>query len=111
MAAVDFTTLGWVDGVRIVARAWQPVSRRPPRSNSGCSSSSIVERDARGIAPLELHPVLSEIARELQRRMASDRSKVDHERGRPWRSGSCDAVPNTCMFGENVSKNTSVDYA
>jgi uncharacterized protein YkwD len=69
-----------------------------------------LERDARGIAPLQRHPDLAAIARDYSRRMAAT-GRVDHERDRPMEERIGDAVPDTCMFGENVSKNTSVDYA
>jgi len=69
-----------------------------------------VERDARGIPPLELHPKLTELAREYSQRMAASR-RVDHELDRPLEERIRKVLPNTCMFGENVSKNTSVDYA
>ena len=69
-----------------------------------------LERDARGIARLEPHPELSAIARDYSRRMAAS-GVVDHDRDRPMEERIAEAVPNTCMFGENVSKNTSVDYA
>ena len=69
-----------------------------------------VERDARGIPPLELHPELSDMAREYSAKMASS-GRVDHERDRPMDERIRKVLPNTCMFAENVSKNTSVDYA
>lgn len=69
-----------------------------------------VERDARGIPPLELHPRLSELARKYSQRMAAT-GRVDHDLDRPMEERIRKVLPNTCMFGENVSKNTSVDYA
>ncbi len=69
-----------------------------------------VERDARGIPPLELHPKLTELARNYSQRMAAT-GRVDHELDRPMEERIRKVLPNTCMFGENVSKNTSVDYA
>lgn len=69
-----------------------------------------VEREARGIPPLELHAGLSDVAREYSRKMA-ETGRVDHERDRPVEERIRTVLPNTCMFAENVSKNTSVDYA
>jgi uncharacterized protein YkwD len=69
-----------------------------------------VERDARGIPPLELHPRLSQVAREYSGRMAAS-GRVDHELEGSMEERIREALPDTCRFGENISKNTSVDYA
>lgn len=69
-----------------------------------------VEREARGIAPLELHRGLSDVARRYSERMAAT-GQVHHELDRPMEERIKRALPGTCMFGENVSRNTSIDYA
>lgn len=69
-----------------------------------------VEREARGIAPLEPSPKLTEVARRYSQRMA-ETDRVDHELDRTMEERIREALPNTCMFGENVSKHTSVHYS
>ena len=69
-----------------------------------------IEREARGIPPLEFHPGLSDVAREYSEHMATS-GRVDHELDRAMEERIKEVLPNTCMFGENVSKHTSVDYA
>ena len=69
-----------------------------------------VERDARGIPPLELHLELSRAARSYSRRMAST-GKVNHRLDRPMEERIKDVLPDTCLFGENVTRHTSVDYS
>lgn len=69
-----------------------------------------VERDARGLPPLEPDPELAEVARRYSQLMA-ETGRVDHELDRSMEDRIRDALPDTCMFGENVSKHTSVDYS
>lgn len=69
-----------------------------------------IERGARGIPPLESHPLLSELARKYSQRMAAS-GRVDHELDRPMQERILKVLPHTCTFGENVARNTSVEYA
>ena len=69
-----------------------------------------VEREARGIPPLERRRELTAIARSYSRRMAAI-GKVKHEMDRPVEERIKDALPNSCMFGENVSKHTNIEYS
>lgn len=69
-----------------------------------------VERGARGIPPLESQPELSAIAREYSELMAAS-GRVDHELDRPLQERVLQVLPGTCKFGENVARNTSVEYA
>ena len=68
------------------------------------------ERGARGIPPLESQPQLSELARKYSERMAAS-GRVDHELDRPLQERILEVLPGTCKFGENVARNTSVEYA
>lgn len=68
------------------------------------------ERGARGIPPLESQPELSELARNYSERMAAS-GRVDHELDRPLQERVLKVLPGTCKFGENVARNTSVEYA
>ena len=69
-----------------------------------------VERRARGIPPLESQPALSELARNYSERMVAS-GRVDHELDRPLQERVLEVLPGTCKFGENVARNTSVEYA
>ena len=69
-----------------------------------------VEREARGIPPLERKSELAAIARTYSRRMAAT-GKVNHKMDRPVEERIKDALPNSCMFGENVSKHTNIEYS
>lgn len=69
-----------------------------------------VERDARAIPPLEPNAELADVARRYSRRML-EAGKVNHEVDRPMQERIAEVLPDTCMFAENVSKNTSVDYS
>ncbi len=69
-----------------------------------------VEREARGIAPLSFSPELAQVARDYSARMAAV-GQINHELSRPVEDRIRDVRPNTCTFGENVSKHTSIDYS
>ena len=69
-----------------------------------------VEREARGIDALRLSPELSDVARAYSRRMAQT-GKVHHRLDRPMEDRIRRARPDTCRFGENVSKHTNIDYS
>lgn len=69
-----------------------------------------VERDARALRPLEPNPKLADVARRYSQRMV-ETGQVGHEVDRPMEERIRDVLPDTCMFGENVSKHTSVDYS
>lgn len=68
------------------------------------------EREARGITPLSLSEELSEVARRYSAKMA-ERGEIHHELDRPMDERVRDVLPDTCRFGENVSKHTSIDYS
>jgi len=70
-----------------------------------------VEREARGLEPLELNPALSETARRHSQKML-DRGEVSHEvDGSPMQERIRNVVPNACRFGENITKHYTIEYA
>jgi uncharacterized protein YkwD len=69
-----------------------------------------VEREARGIAPYSVSPELSQVARDYSARMAATK-EINHDLGRPVVERIRDVRPDTCTFGENVSKHTNIDYS
>ncbi len=69
-----------------------------------------VEREARGLQALALSPALNDLGRAYSARMADARS-VHHELDRPVEDRVLAALPNTCTFGENLSKHTTIDYS
>ena len=62
--------------------------------------------ERRGIPPLERKSELTAVARAYRRRMATT-GNVNHNLDRPVEERIKDALPNSCMFGENVSIRTS----
>jgi len=64
-----------------------------------------VEREARGIRALR---ELTAVARAYSRRMATA-GNANHELDRPVEERIRDVLPNSCLFGENVSKHTNID--
>jgi uncharacterized protein YkwD len=91
-------------------------STEPPEGNdvSGLEARMAelidVEREARGLPPFAFSPALSEVARKYSARMAAARS-VQHDLENPVEERIRAAHPDTCTFGENVSKHTSIDYS
>jgi uncharacterized protein YkwD len=69
-----------------------------------------IEREARAIPKLKLSEPLAEVGRAYSRRMA-ETGEVHHRLDRPMEERIREALPHTCLFGENVSKHTSVDYS
>ena len=69
-----------------------------------------VEREARGLTPFALSPALSDVARAYSARMAS-RREVHHDLANPPDQRIRSGLPDTCTFGENISKHTSIDYS
>ena len=69
-----------------------------------------VEREARGLARLAFSPTLAEIGRAYSAKMAGARS-VHHDFDRPVEERILAALPDTCTFGENLSKHTTIDYS
>jgi len=69
-----------------------------------------VEREARGLPPLAFSPALAGVAREYSTKMASAR-RVHHDFDRPIEEKVLAVLPDTCTFGENLSKHTSIDYS
>lgn len=69
-----------------------------------------VERDARALPRLTPNRKLADVARSYSERMV-ETGRVNHDIDRPMEERIRDALPHTCMFGENVSKHTSVDYS
>ncbi len=69
-----------------------------------------IERQARGLVPLRLDDELSDVARSYSQRMAAT-DQVHHRLDRPMEERIEKALPGTCLFGENVSKHTSIDYS
>ncbi len=70
-----------------------------------------VEREARGLPVLAAPPALSAVAREHSAKMAAS-GEVSHEAsGMSMEERIRSAAPDTCFYGENLSKNTSLEYA
>lgn len=68
------------------------------------------ERAARDIAPLRSAPELAQVARDYSARMA-ETGQINHDLARPVEQRIREVRPDICMFGENVSKHTSIDYS
>lgn len=69
-----------------------------------------IERRARAVPPFVMSPALSEVARDYSRLMAS-KGRVSHDFDGTVEDRIRRGEPDTCRFGENVSKHTSVDYS
>lgn len=69
-----------------------------------------IERVARALPPFALSLDLTEAARQYSRIMAA-RGRVSHDFDGSVEDRIRSAEPETCRFGENVSKHTSVDYS
>ena len=69
-----------------------------------------VEREARGLAPFAFSPALADVGREYSAKMAEAR-RVHHDLDRPVEERIMAALPDTCTFGENLSKHTTIDYS
>src|SRR3990172_5196509 len=69
-----------------------------------------VEREARGLAPLAFSSALADVGREYSAKMA-DARRVHHDLDRPVEERIMAALPDTCTFGENLSKHTTIDYS
>ena len=69
------------------------------------------EREAWGLNPLRHVASLSRVAREHSQRMAEERL-VSHELGgKSMEERIRGVAPDSCLFGENLAKNVSLDYA
>jgi uncharacterized protein YkwD len=69
-----------------------------------------VEREARGLALLAFSPALADVGRQYSAKMA-DARRVHHDLDRPVEERILAALPDTCTFGENLSKHTTIDYS
>jgi uncharacterized protein YkwD len=70
-----------------------------------------IEREARGLRPLESLPALGDVARTHSRVMV-DRGNFSHEAdGSQLDVRIKKAVANSCRFGENITKHYTVEYA
>jgi uncharacterized protein YkwD len=70
-----------------------------------------IEREARGIPPLQYIPALAEVARQHSRAML-DSGKFSHQAdGRQMEERIGQAVNDVCKFGENITKHYTIDYA
>ena len=70
-----------------------------------------VEREARGLRPLEHIPVLSEAARKHSQIMV-DLDKVSHEAdGSLMEERIREVIEDACRFGENITKHYTIEYA
>lgn len=67
-----------------------------------------VVREARELGPVALSPVLSDAGRAYSAKMAAARA-VNHALSDPMEKRIREALPETCTFGENVSKHTSIE--
>jgi len=69
------------------------------------------EREAWGLSPLRHVPKLSGVARRHSQRMAEE-GIVSHElEGSTMEQRVREVAPDSCLFGENLAKNVSLDYA
>jgi uncharacterized protein YkwD len=69
-----------------------------------------VERKARGLAPYAFSKELAQVGREHSAKMASAR-QVQHDLESTVEERIRTVLPDTCTFGENISKHTSIDYS
>ncbi len=70
-----------------------------------------IEREARGLAKLEVLPVLADVARQHSRAMA-ERDEVAHELdGERFDTRIKIVVPGACHLGENITKHYTIEYA
>jgi uncharacterized protein YkwD len=69
-----------------------------------------VERETRGIPPLSFSSALAQVARDYSLRMATI-GEAHHGLDGAMEDRIREARPDTCWFGENVSKHTSIDYS
>ncbi len=69
-----------------------------------------VEREARGLPPLAFSAALAGVGRDYSAKMAGAR-RVHHDFDRPIEERVLAALPDTCTFGENLSKHTTIDYS
>jgi uncharacterized protein YkwD len=70
-----------------------------------------IEREARGLPPLEHVPLLSEAARKHSQTMA-DLDKLSHEAGGSHvKERISEVIEGACRFGENITKHYTIDYA
>lgn len=94
----------------VLLRCFQPSSTDARDVEIRMAELINVEREARAIPRLTFSPELSDAAREYSRQMAS-RSAVRHDLGGSMEERIRRGLPDSCMFGENVAKHTSVDYS
>jgi uncharacterized protein YkwD len=69
------------------------------------------EREARGLGRLEWIPTLSIAARALSATMAREGALTHEPRGETVQERLKPLAPHACLFGENISKHISVEYA
>ena len=70
-----------------------------------------VEREARGLRPLEHIPILREAARKHSQTMV-DMDKVSHETdGSLMEERIREVIEGACRFGENITKHYTIEYA
>jgi uncharacterized protein YkwD len=69
-----------------------------------------VEREARGLPTLAFSPALADVGREYSAKMANAR-RIHHDLDRAIEERIRAALPDTCTFGENLSKHTTIDYS
>lgn len=69
-----------------------------------------VEREARGIPPLAFSSALARVALDYSLKMARA-GRAHHGLDRSMEERIKEVQPDTCWFGENVSKHTSIDYS
>jgi uncharacterized protein YkwD len=70
-----------------------------------------LEREARGLARLSLHPALAALARQQSRAMAEANQASHDVSGRSLEERLREALPGVCQSGENIGKHINIDYA
>jgi uncharacterized protein YkwD len=70
-----------------------------------------IEREARGLRPLELIPVLSDTARKHSQTMVK-LDKISHQAdGSLMEERIKEVIEDACRFGENITKHYTIEYA
>ncbi len=95
----------------LIGASCPPASEPVPELELRMAELVNVEREARGLAPLALSPALADIGREYSAKMAEARA-VHHDLDpRPVEERVRASLPDTCTFGENLSRHTTIDYS
>lgn len=109
--------VGRFTGLLVVFAAWSTQAQTPVPANEELEALEArmvelvnVEREARGIPALTMSTRLSDIARVYSALMA-ETGDVRHDLSTPVEERVLAVAPDTCRFGENIAKNTNLEYA